>query len=292
MYDCIVIGGGPGALSAAINLKARNKDFLVFAGTEKEIPLERSHWVNNYLGLPNVSGKNMMDAFRDHARKEEVELRNEKVFNILSMGEYYVVSNGIEFFETKTLILAMGKARGSYYEGEQEYLGSGVGYCATCDGPLYKGKKVILLSENHEGEEEANFMAEICEEVYYLKAYKGEDTLVEKVKLLAGKPIRIEGEEGHARRLVTSEGVTEADGIFIIRNVIPVGQLLEGLESDDGHIRINRNGETNLPGVFACGDCTGKPYQVAKAVGEGNVAALSVATYIEKLRANEKNESK
>jgi len=284
MYDSIIVGGGPGALSAAINLKARNKEFIVFAGNEKELPLERSHWVNNYLGMPDISGKAMMESFRAHAKKEEVEIRKEKVYNILSMGDYYVVSNGVDFFETKTLILALGQSRGGYYEGEIEYLGSGVGYCATCDGPLYKGKTVIIVSENKEGEEEANFMSEICEKVYYVKGYKGESHLVDQVQLIEERPISIKGENGKAERLITDKSELKADGIFIIRNVIPVNQLLEGLETEEGHIVIDRKGNTSLPGVFACGDCTGKPYQVAKAVGEANVAALSVASYLDKIK--------
>lgn len=287
MYDSIIIGGGPAALSAAINLKVRNKEFLVFAGNEKEIPLERSHWVNNYLGMPDTSGKDMMESFRAHAFKEKVEIKKEKIYNILSMGDYYVVSNGVDFFETKTLILALGQSRGSYYEGEIEYLGSGVGYCATCDGPLYKGKTVVIVSENKEGEEEANFMSEICEKVYYVKGYKGEAQLVEKVQLVEEKPLGIKGENGKAEKLITDQSEIKADGIFIIRNVIPVNQLLEGLETEEGHIVIDRKGTTSLPGVFACGDCTGKPYQVAKAVGEANVAALSVASYLDK--ADRKN---
>ena len=285
MYDCIIIGGGPGALSSAVNLKARNKDFILFAGIEKEMPIEKSHWINNYLGMLDVSGKDLMDSFRGHAIKEGTEIKNEKVYNILSMGDYYVVSNGNDFFETKTLIMAIGQSRGNYYEGELKYLGKGVGYCATCDGPLYKGKTVIIISENKEGEEEANFMSEICEKVYYLKGYKGDSHLVEKVEILKGKPLKIEGKDGKAEKLVTEAGETTADGIFIIRNVIPVDQLLEGLETKGGHIVVDRTGATSLPGVFACGDCTGKPYQVAKAVGEGNVAALSVATYLDKTKA-------
>lgn len=280
MYDCIIVGGGPAALSAAVNLKARNKDFIIFAGNEKELPLEKSHWVNNYLGMPDVTGKEMMDGFRAHAIKEGAEIRKEKVYNILSMGDYYVVSNGVDFFETKTIIIAIGQSRGSYYEGELQYLGSGVGYCATCDGPLYKGKTVIIISENKEGEEEANFMSEICKKVYYLKGYKGDSHLVENVELIEGKPLKIEGKNGKAEKLVTENGEIAADGIFIIRNVIPVDRLLEGLETSGGHILVDRNGATSLQGVYACGDCTGKPYQVAKAVGEGNIAALAIATYL------------
>ncbi len=284
MYDCIIVGGGPAALSAAVNLKARNKDFIVFAGTEKELPLEKSHWVNNYLGMPDLSGAEMMRRFREHALKDGTVIRQEKIFNILSMGDYYVVSNGVDFFETKGIILALGQAKGSYYEGELQFLGSGVGYCATCDGPLYKNKTVILVSENKEGEEEANFMAEICTKVYYLKNYKGDAHLSTGIEILEGKPLRIEGENGKATKLVTEKGTVDADGIFILRNVIPVDRLLEGLATEGGHIVVDRELRTSLPGVYACGDCTGKPYQVAKAVGEANVAALSVASYLDRMK--------
>ncbi len=286
MYDCIIVGGGPGGLSAALNLKARNKDFILFAGNEKETVIEKSHWIDNYLGLPDISGKDLMKNFRSHAEKNKIEVRKEKIYNILNMGEYYVLSNGVDFFESKSIILSIGQSKAITYPGEDKYLGMGVGYCATCDGPLYKGKTVIIVSESHEGEEDANFMAEICSKVFYIKAYKEEAHLDPGIEVLTDKVKEIIGDGNFAKKLVLESREIEADGIFIIRKVIPIGKLLEGLEIDGGHINVNREMETSQAGVFACGDCVGKPYQIAKAVGEGNIAALSVVRFLNEKREN------
>lgn len=284
MFDCIIVGGGPGALSAALNLKARNKDFILFAGNEKEIVIEKSHWIDNYLGLPDISGKDMMEKFRSHVLKNKIEIRKEKIYNILSMGEYFVLSNGVDFFEAKSIILAIGQSKALTYPGEDRYLGVGVGYCATCDGPLYRGKTVAIVSESREGEEEANFMAEICKKVYYIKTYSDIPDLTPDIEIINDKVKEISGDGNFAKKLVLENQEIDTDGIFIIRKVIPIGKLLEGIESEGGHISVNRDMETSLTGVFACGDCTGKPYQIAKAVGEGNVAALSVVRFLNEKR--------
>jgi thioredoxin reductase (NADPH) len=105
------------------------------------------------------------------------------------------------------------------------------------------------------------------------------------VKLIEEKAIAIEGNEMKATTLKTEKNLLEVDGVFIIRNVIPMGQLLEGIEMEEGSIKVDRNMAASIPGVFACGDAVGKPYQIAKAVGEGTVAALSAVKHIDRLNA-------
>jgi thioredoxin reductase (NADPH) len=202
--------------------------------------------------------------------------------NILDMGESFSINTGTEFYEARSIILATGHGKASYLEGEREYLGRGVGYCATCDGPLYRNKSVTIVSENQEGEEEANFMAEICASVNYLPLYKMDKyELNEKVKLVKGKVKNINGDGSKVVSLITESGELKTDAVFIIRNVIPISQLLEGLTLEEGSIKVDKNMATDIKGVFACGDCVGKPYQIAKSVGEGIVAALSVCKYLD-----------
>lgn len=283
MYDVAIIGGGPAGLSAALNVKIRNKSFILFGGTEKITGLMKAPQIDNYLGFVAVSGTDMLDSFRKHAEHMGIEIKHEKVQNILSMGDYFALNTGANFYEAKTLILATGHAKARYMPGEREYLGRGLGYCATCDGPLYRNKSVAIISENQEGEEEANYLSEICSEVYYIPIYRSEYKLNDKVKLIEEKAVAIEGNEMKATTLKTEKSQLEVDGIFIVRNVIPMAQLLEGLEIEEGSIKVDKNMAASMPGVFACGDAVGKPYQIAKAVGEGTVAALSAVKHIDHL---------
>lgn len=281
MLDVIVVGGGPAALSAALNLKIRNKSFLLLGGNEKVTGLMKAPQVDNYLGFKEISGNELLEGFKRHAEQMGIELKREKTYNILNMGDYFTVNAGNEFYDARSIIIATGHGKANYLKGEREYLGRGIGYCATCDGPLYKGKPIAIISENEEGEEEANFLSEICSQVFYLPAYSSQPKLKDGVKLVRERVLSIEGDGNKINKLVTEQSELEISAVFIIRNVIPVGQLIDGLNIEEGSIRVDRNMATNIPGIYACGDCTGKPYQIAKAVGEGSVAALSAAKYLD-----------
>lgn len=281
MLDVIVVGGGPAALSAALNLKIRNKSFLILGGNEKVTGLIKAPQVDNYLGFMEISGSELLEGFKRHAEHMGIELKREKAYNILNMGDYFAVNAGNEFYDARSIIIATGHGKANYLNGEREYLGRGIGYCATCDGPLYKGKPIAIISENEEGEEEANFLSEICSQVFYLPVYSSQPKLKDGVKLIRERVRSIEGDGNKVNKLVTEQSEIEVSAVFIIRNVIPVGQLIDGLTIEEGSIRVDRSMATNIRGVYACGDCTGKPYQIAKAVGEGNVAALSAVKYLD-----------
>jgi thioredoxin reductase (NADPH) len=146
---------------------------------------------------------------------------------------------------------------------------------------LYKNKAVAIVSENEEGEEEARFLSEICSKVYYLPLYKTSFEEINGIEVIKAKPISVIGNENRVTSLSTSKGNIDVDAVFFIRNVLPVNQLLEGLELEDGSIKVDRLMATSIPGVYACGDCAGKPFQISKAVGEGSTAALSAVKYLD-----------
>lgn len=284
MMDVVIIGGGPAALSAALNLKIRNKSFIILGGNEKVTGLMKAPQIDNYLGLKGISGTKLLEAFREHAASMGIEMKKEKAYNILDMGGYFSINAGNEFYEAQSIIIATGHAKAKYFEGEREYLGKGIGYCATCDGPLYRNKPIAIIAENEEGEEEANFLSEICSEVFYIPTYHTEPKLKDSIKLLKEKVTGIQGDGNKVHSLTTDQRELRVDAVFIIRNVIPVNQLIEGLELHEGSIKVDMDMATSIGGVFACGDCVGKPYQIAKAVGEGNVASLSAVRYLEKVK--------
>lgn len=282
MLDIAIIGAGPAGLSAAISGVIRNKKVKVFGNPPSTSFIYKAERVDNYLGMLGTSGEEMMQQFVSHAKELGVEIQESKVIEIFPMGDYYMLNVENEFVEARTVILANGLSKGKVLEGENEFLGRGVSYCATCDGPLYREKQVLVIGDSAHAEEDANYLSEICDKVYYVPLYKEIEHLNENIEVLYTKPKRIFGEQ-IVSGIELEDGVQEVSGVFIIKESIPTTRLLQGLELEDKAIKVNRFMETNLAGVYAAGDCTGKPYQVAKAVGEGNVAVLQAVSYLNAL---------
>ncbi|MBQ7103908.1 MAG: NAD(P)/FAD-dependent oxidoreductase [Anaerotignum sp.] len=281
MFDIAIIGSGPAALSAAVNARQRNKSVCVFGRSLDSSLLFAAEKVDNYLGMPDLSGEEMLNQFYAHAVKRGVEFKESRISQIMPMGNYFMINADNEFYEAKTLILAIGLNKSKGIAGEMEYLGKGVSYCATCDGMLYRNKKVVVVGEHEEGEAEANFLADVCEKVMYVPLYQPVLNLKETVEILRGKPKAVVGENGKVTGINMDEESVACDGIFFAKTSTPPESLVFGLATDGKNIIVDRSMATNLPGVFAAGDCTGAPFQIAKAVGEGLVAALSAAAYID-----------
>ena len=279
MLDIAIIGAGPAGLSAAITGAIRNKKVKVFGNPMNTSFIYKAERVDNYIGMLGVSGHEMMTRFVDHAKELGVEIQTGKVIEIFPMGTSYMLNVENEFIEAKTVILANGISKNTALEGENEFLGKGVSYCATCDGPLYRGRAVAVIGDSPHAEEDANYLAEICDQVYYIPLYKEIAHLDEKIEVMRIRPKKIFG-ENVVGGLEYHEGSLDVSGIFIIKESIPTTKLLSSLELEGQAIKVNRMMETNLPGVYAAGDCTGRPYQVPKAVGEGNIAVLQAVSYL------------
>ncbi|MHB9942050.1 thioredoxin reductase [Clostridium sporogenes] len=280
-YDIAIIGSGPAGLEAAINAKIRNKDIIIFGNKELSSKLVKAPKINNYLGFYNVSGNELKDKFVDHIDKMGIEITFERINNVYAMGEYFALMVNEKMYEAKTVILSTGVEYGKALKGEEELLGKGVGYCATCDAPLYKNKTVAIIGYNKEAEEEANFVGELASKLYYIPMYKSDYELSEKVEVINDKPIEIIGEQ-HVEKLLLKDSQIKADGIFVLKDSVSPSQLVPGLEMEDEHIKVDRKMQTNISGCFAAGDCTGKPYQYIKSAGEGQIAALSAVSYLDK----------
>ncbi|MDF2612760.1 MAG: Thioredoxin-disulfide reductase [Clostridia bacterium] len=279
MIDIAIIGAGPAGLSAAINGVIRNKKVKVFGNPPSTSYIYKAERVDNYIGMLGVNGKDMMNEFVNHAKEMGVPIQIGKVIEIFPMGDYYMLNVENEFIEARTVILANGFSKGTVLEGENEFLGKGVSYCATCDGPLYRGKTVAVIGDSDYAEEDANYLSEVCEKVYYIPQYKDIKSLNANVEVLEGKPKKILGETV-VERIQLNQSDLEVSGVFIIKQNIPSAKLLQGLEMENKAVKVNKFMETNMKGIYAAGDCTGRPYQVAKAIGEGNVAALQAVNYL------------
>ena len=280
--DIAIIGSGPAGLSAALNAKIRNKSFILFGSKSLSSKVQKAPKINNYLGFPGSSGDKLGEAFRGHIKAMDIEITEERVNNVYAMGDYFALMVNDKTYEAKTVILATGVEFAKPLKGEFEYLGKGVGYCATCDAPLYKGKTVCIISSNAEGEGEANYVSELAAKVYYIPLYKGEYSLNDSIEVVKDVPVEVKG-ENKVSALVLKNREIETDGIFFLKDAIMPSQLVPGLKEEDGHVKVDRLMKTNIKGLFACGDCVGKPYQYIKAAGEGNIASLSAAEYLGKL---------
>ncbi len=281
MVDIAVIGGGPAGLSAAINACARGKQVLVISNPIEENPLYKAPEVDNYPGLPDVSGADLLRKLEGHARKKGAQFRSGRVLNAMPMGDRFFIAIGSDVVEARALILAIGAQRGVKLPGEETLLGRGVSWCATCDGMLYRGKDVAVVGLSHDAPAEANFLYEIGCKVTYV-ARKTPKGLNDSIPVVVGKQVSIEGET--AVTGVHVDGTTiPCQGAFILREAMAPGDLLPGLNLENGYISVDRNMNAGIPGVFACGDCIGLPLQVANAVGEGLIAGQNAAEYIDQL---------
>ena len=283
-FDIAVIGTGPAGLEAAITAKVRNKSVLLIGGKGSSDKVSKAHTIQNYLGLPDVAGADLAKAFLDHATGMGIEITEDKVNAVYSMGQYFAIQCHNGDYEASSVIIAAGMTTMKPFPGEMENLGRGVSYCATCDAALYKGKTAIILAYSEEDEPEAEFLAERADTVYYLPQYEYNGNLSGNIKVTCDvKPGTIEMKDG-AAVLTTDGDKFSADGIFILRQQIAPSQLVPGLKMDGNHVEVDRQMNTNIKGLFACGDITGTPYQYIKAAGEGNVAALSAVSYLNELK--------
>ena len=280
-YDVLVIGGGPAGLSAAINVRARGRSALVVSNPLEENPLWRAENVDNYLGLPGRSGAELLTAMRRHAEQAGAEFLAGKVLSALQMPDAWYVSVGPDMYNARAVVLAAGVARGRKFPGEAEFLGRGVSYCATCDGMLYRDKQVVVVGLAPDAAEEANFLQGLGCRVTYVsgKAPEGLDPAIAYVR---ATKLEIVG-EASVTALRAGDEEIPCQCVFLLRHAIPPTDLLPALELENGYIRVDREMRTNLPGVFAAGDCTGLPLQLSKAAGEGLIAGQKAAEYLDGL---------
>lgn len=282
-FDIAIIGSGPAGLSAALNAKIRNKSFIIFGSDNLSSKVQRAPKINNFLGFPNSSGKELGEAFKEHIKSMNIEITDERINNIYSMGNYFTLMANDKIYEATTVILATGVEFSKPLKGENEFLGKGVGYCATCDAPLYRNKVVTIIASNEEAVSDANYVSELASKVYFIPLFKGVYNLNDKIELIDDKPIEVIGDK-KVTALQLKNRLIETDAVFFLKDAISPSQLVPGLKEVDGHIEVDRKMQTNLKGCFAAGDCVGKPYQYIKAAGEGNIASLSAVSYLDNMK--------
>lgn len=274
-----IIGRGPAGLSAALNASIRNKNIIVFGNSP--LDLTKSKRIDNYLGIPDINGKDLYNLFLKHTEKYNINFSKHRVREVYAMGDYFALTfDDKSIIEAVTVIVACGTQLKKDIKNEEKFVGKGIGYCATCDAALYKGKKVVIIGYNEESVSEANFINEIVRETIYVNMYKKDIDLNKDIKVINDIPVEFSG-NNRAEKLILKQNEIEADGFFVIKESSKPERLVPSLKTEGSYIITNhKDMSTSIPGLFAAGDITGLPYQIMKAVGEGQVAALSAARYI------------
>ncbi|MEM1545193.1 MAG: FAD-dependent oxidoreductase [Candidatus Methanomethylicia archaeon] len=287
LYDVVIIGAGPAGLTAGIYCANMGFKTLVIEGSSPS-RLQLAGQIHNYPGFPDgISGSELLNRIRIQALNAGAELRRGDVVAIDLLSPVKTVITRTESITTFTVIIAVGLGKRKLnIEGEDRLLGLGVSYCALCDGPLYKGKTVALVSD--ELSEDLLSLSRLASKIYFipLKPLGGVSGLPDNVEVINVKVKAINGVNKVEGLRIIKNGVEEilqVDGVFISTQTIPFTSIIakSGVEVDErGCIKVGKDMTTNIEGVYAAGDCTCGGMQVAVAVGQGALAAIRAIAYI------------
>ncbi len=277
-YDAIVIGGGIAGFEATLALKNFRRNVLWLGAEKFGEKLTKAEEVRNF---PSFSGRGaeLAALLEAQSAREALPFHAARADGVYAAGGGFLVSAGGEMFPSRTVVLATGVERKGSLKGEREFLGRGVSYCAVCDGALYKGKRIAAVLSSKAFAEEAEYLAGFAQHVY-VYCPDGVRFRAENIEVREETPLGIAGRE-RVEELRFAGGGLPVDGVFLLRNSAPPAALVGGIgTTPDGHVRVARDMSTNLKGLFAAGDVTGRPYQYVKAAGEGLVAAYSVHEFL------------
>jgi len=299
VYDVIIIGGGPAGLTAAIYTGRAKLRTLVLEAAILGGNAGQTDQIDNYPGFPfGISGADLMENFWKQAQRFGAELKMEEVIGIEeSPGGKRVITDQGEYLARSVIITVGARRRELEVEGEKEYLGRGVSYCATCDGAFFQDFPVAVVGGGDSAVKEALYLADIASRVYLIhrrEGFRANQTAVDKmlanerIELKLNKVVkRIEG-EGMMQSLILQDVKTgeeetlQVEGLFVSIGLVAAVDFIEGLlETEDGYIVTDKNMATSVPGIFAAGDIRVKTArQVATAVGDGALAGIAVTEYL------------
>ena len=300
MYDVIIIGGGPAGLSAAIYTARALKKTLIIEEANFGGQITQAVEVENYPGYENISGMELGQKMFDQATHLGAESVYGTVSKIKKEKDNFQVTVGTKKYQSKVVIYGAGASpRKLGVKEENKYLGSGLSYCATCDGAFFKGKTVCVVGGGNTAIDDAIYLANICEKVYLIHrrdTFRAEPIKVNTLKerkniefITNAKVLEIQGENKVEKIVLSKENKEESiatDGVFVAIGHVPNTDLVKELVplNDNGYIITNHELETSLPGFYAVGDVREKQVrQLTTATNDGTIAAISACEYLETL---------
>lgn len=292
--DVLIIGLGPAGLQAAIHA-ARKKVKVVAIGKSENSALSWAD-VENYFGIPTMSGPELLRIGREQAQKFGAELLEEDVLKLTKEGDRFkIVTDHDREITARAVVLAMGISRAKLkVPGEKEFLGKGVSYCASCDAGFFRGKKVAVVGEESEAAESAMLLTEYATDVTWVtSALKVSPQMMEKVTktkvvMVAAKPVRITGETTVTGLELDDGRTLDVQGVFIAlgaKGSMELALELGILPDPSGQIKVDEDCRTEMEKVYACGDVTGTPWQLARAVGQGCIAGDNAGKVVRQEKA-------
>ncbi len=281
MYDCIIIGKGPAGISTAIYISRSNLKCLVVG--KDETALKKAKSIENYYGFESpISGEELFRRGINQAKNQNIEIKNDEVLDIEYLNNSYLVKTVNNEYETKTVVLATGKNRKmSNILGEDKFIGKGISYCAICDGYFFKNKNIAVIGSGEYAIHEAGILQNVSDKVtIFTNGGKlPENRSIEIKNVIEGRIDAIRGDKKVENILLNDKRSIPVDGVFIAQGIassIDFAKKL-GIILENNNIVINDNMETNVPGIYAAGDCTGGLLQISKAIYEGAKCGLSIA---------------
>ena len=279
MFDVIIIGAGPAGISASLYTKRANlKTMIIYQNNSN---LEKAELIENYYGF--AKGITGIDLYNEGIKQAENlwgELKEEEVINIKMNENGFEVITDKNEYKTKNIVLATGNKKNiPKIKGIQEFEGRGISYCAVCDGFFYRNKDIVVIGNGKYAIAETNELINLANQIIILTdGEKAPEFRADNVKIDTRKIEEIQGEKKVEQIKLEDNTIIKTDGIFVAKGVAGSNEFAKklGIITNKDKIVVNEKMETNIPGIYACGDCTGGILQISKAVYEGTKAGLEV----------------
>ncbi len=289
IYDVVVIGAGPAGISASLYTIRANKKTLVLY--QDMSSLQEAASIQNYYGLEKkITGENLYNQGIKQAKNLGVELKNQEVLKIELQDQNFAVHTNKGKYYSKSVIIAIGNKKNKLnIKGIKQLEGKGVSYCAICDGFFFKGKDVAVIGNGNYAISEANDLINLVKKLVILTNGKlAPEFRGDNVEVITKEIKEVSGENKVEQVVFNDNSSIKTDGIFVAQGVAGGLELAKkiGLIMNKDKIIVNDKMETNIKGIYACGDCTGGLFQISKAVYEGTKAGLEVIKFLNKKEEN------
>lgn len=300
IFDTIIIGAGVSGITASIYLKRANKKILLLEKSMIGGQINKTSIIENYPGFIKIDGPTLTNNLLEQIKSLDIDYKIETVTDIKKENDLFLIKTNKDAYKSKTIIISTGRIpRHLNLSNEEKLIGNGVSYCAYCDGFFFKNKEVMVVGGGNSAVEESLYLSEICSKVYIIHrkdSFTADEILVDKLKkkgnifIKYNSTIKALNETDNRLSSVTIlcdnyEEKIDVSGLFIYIGNIPKVDFIKSIDikTENNYIIVNNDLETNIKGIYACGDIIKKKaYQISTAVGEGALAAINIINDLKK----------